>query len=317
MLREFLALHPEYRFVDDIDQRFCDQYVEWRIHRGDARGLRSRHRALNLTRVLKPTTARNDLIALQAAIRFCWQNRKLAQPVPVNKPAASSPRPRFLTREEATRLLAAALGWEFAKQPDSRWRAVKRHHNRINYHLARLILIGLFTGTRSDRMRRLMWMENLGGGWIDLDGAILDRKARNEPNTQKRAPSVPLPDMPTADNHVNKLRAHLPRWRRLSSRYVIEHNGKPIKNSVFTSFASASRLAGLKDVTPHTLRHTCVTWLLEQDMPPWRVGQYVGMSVQMVDRVYGHINDEMQRETANAFGGRRSYDIPTKYPKKA
>jgi integrase len=86
---------------------------------------------------------------------------------------------------------------------------------------------------------------------------------------------------------------------------------------VHTAFKTACELAGLSTdpddpnkVTPHTLRHTCVTWMLDAGISPWKVGRYVGMTAEMVERVYGHTNDEMQRETANAVRRNRSGSVP-------
>jgi hypothetical protein len=39
-----------------------------------------------------------------------------------------------------------------------------------------------------------MPVENLQGGWVDLENGVLHRKAPNEPETKKRAPGVPLGD---------------------------------------------------------------------------------------------------------------------------
>ena len=292
-LGEFLAA----KTVDDITPKLCGEYVEWRISQGDARGSNSnkqKPRGPDMTRLLKPSTARYDLAILKAAISFCYQERKLAQNVPVKLPERSEARPRFLTRGEAARLLAGALGWD---------QHGKRHHKNINRHLARFILTGLYTGTRSDRILRLQWVQNLQGGWVDLERGILHRRADNEPETKKRAPSVPLADAPDA----NKLWAHLRRWRKLTARYVIEHNGSNIGTGVFAAWETACKLAGLSTdpddpnkVTPHTLRHTCVTWMLAAGLSPWQLGQYVGMTAAMVERVYGHVNEAMQRGTANA-----------------
>ena len=49
-------------------------------------------------------------------------------------------------------------------------------------------------------------------------------------------------------------------------QYVIEYQGGAAK-SVKKSFAKACRIAGLSDVIPHTLRHTCGTWLALDGVP--------------------------------------------------
>jgi integrase len=295
--------------VSDVTPLLCQQYIAWRIQQGDARGANRRDGKV-IPRLLKPTTARNDLIVLDAAQRYCWCNHKLAQFVPIAKGEPSKARVRFLTTSEAARLLAAALGWD---------QHGLRHPRSINRHLARFILIGLYTGTRRDRILRLQWTENLHGGWVDLDRGILHRKSKAEPETKKRAPSVPLSD---------RMLVHLRRWRWLTARYVIEFNGAPI-HGVFTGFEAASRLAGLNydgqpeddRVTPHTLRHTCVSWALAEGKSPLQVGQYVGMTAAIVEKTYAHTNHDLQRETANAIGRRTipgsSHTRPTQLPKRA
>src|SRR6185369_300373 len=118
---------------------------------------------------------------------------------------------RFLTRPEAALLLAAALGWDLHG---------KRHHNRINHHLARFILVAIYTGTRHDRIVRLQFVESLHNGWIDIEQGFLHRKGKAEPETNKRAPSVPIGD---------RLMAHMRRWHRHKSRYVVEYGGLPVR----------------------------------------------------------------------------------------
>jgi integrase len=49
------------------------------------------------------------------------------------------------------------------------------------------------------------------------------------------------------------------------------------------------RLAGLDGkITPHTLRHTAATWLMQAGVDKWEAAGFLGMSVEMLDRVYGH-----------------------------
>jgi integrase len=124
---------------------------------------------------------------------------------------------------------------------------------------------------------------------------------------------VPLADGPDA----NKLWAHLHRWRRLTARYVVEHNGRNIERGIYTAWQAACQLARLSTdpddpnkVTLHTLRHTCVTWMLDAGLSPWQVGQYVGMTAEMVERVYGHADEAMQRQTANTPRRNGSGSVP-------
>ena len=52
--------------------------------------------------------------------------------------------------------------------------------------------------------------------------------------------------------------------------------------------------------TPHVLRHTRATLMLRAGVPPVEVAEYLGMSLQMLLKVYGHTAAEYQRAAAAA-----------------
>ena len=81
-------------------------------------------------------------------------------------------------------LLAGARGWD---------QSGVRHRTKINRHLARFILIALYTGTRHDAILRLQWMPNVEGGWIDLAAGVLYRRPTGAVDSIKRRPPVPIP----------------------------------------------------------------------------------------------------------------------------
>ena len=70
---------------------------------------------------------------------------------------------------------------------------------------------------------------------------------------------------------------------------LIERNGQRV-TSLKTAFRTAVVLAGLDpgEVTPHVLRHSCATWLMQSGIDKWEAAGFPGMSVEMLDRVYGH-----------------------------
>ena len=74
---------------------------------------------------------------------------------------------------------------------------------------------------------------------------------------------------------------------RSSCNHVIAYDGKPVAN-VKRSFATACRAAGLEGVTRHTLRHTCITWLVQRGVSLWEVGGFVGATAETIERTYGH-----------------------------
>jgi len=110
----------------------CNAYVRWRIQQVNARAKKN-------GKPIKEATARRELVVLGAALRWCWKEGKLDRLIPIRLPPQPGPRQRHLNRSEVAALLAGALGWD---------RHGVRHRTKINRHLARFILIALYTGTR-------------------------------------------------------------------------------------------------------------------------------------------------------------------------
>jgi len=55
------------------------------------------------------------------------------------------------------------------------------------------------------------------------------------------------------------------------------------------------------DCQAHTLRHTAATWLMPAGVDKSAVAGYLGMSVEMLDRVYGHHHPDHLRAAAQAI----------------
>jgi integrase len=75
-----------------------------------------------------------------------------------------------------------------------------------------------------------------------------------------------------------RLLAHLRRWaaKGIAKDYFVEWHGRPVK-SVKTAFKSAVRLAELPGkVSPHTLRHTAATWLMQAGVDKWEAAGFLG-----------------------------------------
>jgi integrase len=80
--------------------------------------------------------------------------------------------------------------------------------------------------------------------------------------------------------------------------------------SVRTAFSHAVELAGLDDdVTPHTLRHTCATWLMRAGVDKWEAAGFLGMTVEMLHRLYGHHHPNHLRTATEAIGYGRGTPI--------
>jgi integrase len=160
--------------------------------------------------------------------------------------------------------------------------------SRKSQHLARFILLGLYTGTRSGNLLRLKWDQ------IDLSAGVMARVASGEAqDAKKRAPAVRL-----GRRIISHLRRWLRRDRAMGVEYVCHYEGAPIKK-LRRSWAAAIERAGLgPDVTPHTLRHTRATWLMQAGIDPWEAAGHLGMTVETLERTYGHHHPSFQQRAA-------------------
>jgi len=247
--------------------------------------------------------ARRELEDLRAAIKYAYNSRLLTVPVPVDMPAKAEPRERWLTRREAARLLLGALGFKLARRQMShsgssndaeKWDIVGRPGER-NRHVARFILLGLYTGTRHDAILGLGWLPQIDGGHVDLEQGLIYRRGAGERVTKKRRPPVPIDE---------RLAAHLRRWSKMpaSGRYVVTYDGSRM-DRMQRGWRSARKLAGLDEsVTPHVLRHTFVSWQLQAGEPVWKVAGRAGMEPQMVEKTYGHHGIDYLRTKARERG---------------
>jgi integrase len=212
-----------------------------------------------------PAAARRDLEVLRAAIGHWHREYGPLPSIPaVILPPKSEPRERWLSRNEVARLLWAA---------------------RHTPHLARFILLGVHTGTRSGALLSLQW------SWIDLARGVMLRRAPGTAESKKRTPPVKL---------GRRILAHLRRWRVADSGvgYVCHYNGQRI-NKMRRSWRTAVRNAGLDtDVTPHVLRHTRATWLMQAGVDRWEVAGHLGMSIEMIEQAYGHHHPDFQKRAA-------------------
>jgi integrase len=274
--------------LDDVSGRRCRDYVAFRGKLGGAR---------------------RELEVLRSAINHHRKEGLHREIVMVDLPEKGEPRDRWLTRSEAARLLWAA--WR-SKETQTVHRGARKGvaietKRRPLRHLARFILIGLYTGTRAGAIAAAAPTRGEGRSYIDLENGVFYRLAEGKRATNKRQPPVRLPI---------RLLAHMRRWVEADARkaaadstpvptHIVEWNGKAI-SSVKTGFARAVKVAGLDGkVSPHTLRHTAATWLMQQDVPIWQAAAYVGMSPQMLERVYGHHSTEHLSEATNKIGYRK------------
>ena len=248
--------------------------------------------------------ARRDLEDLRAAIGHHAKEGLHRGVVRITLPDKGKARDRWLTRNEVARLIWTC--W--------RYREVQRLHRGTGKgepqqtgkhplrHLARFILLALYSGSRANAVMMASPYRAEGRSYVDLDRGIFYRLADGARETNKRQPPVPLPP---------RLLAHLRRWVRIGAvnQFFVEWNGLPVK-SVKSAFKTAIGHAGVAGlVSPHTLRHTAATWLMQAGVDKWEAAGFLGMSVEMLERVYGHHHPDHLRRAAHSLGYRPTHSL--------
>lgn len=260
---------------------------------------------------VKDNTIRKELSVLSSAINHWHREHGPLDAVPiVTLPEKGGGRERWLTRQEAAYLVAGALGFYRVLQSDIRTRKVtvtwRRNVWEINRHAARFILLALYTGTRHSAVLGIQWMANTQSGWVDLDAGVMRRLGDGKAETKKRQPKTRL---------GSRILRHMKRWKRIDdeARYeasrkagepvhafmhVVAYNGQPLKK-LRRSWDTACELAWLGvEVTPHVLRHTRATWMMQQGIDRWEAAGSLGMSIKTLEEVYGHHHPDWQKKAA-------------------
>lgn len=202
-----------------------------------------------------------ELGTLRAALSWGVRRRWIVFAPYIERPSAPTPRQRWLTQVEAERLL------DGARQP----------------HMKVFIGLALYTAARAGAILQLTWDRvDLAGGRIDL----------GESRGRKRRPRVPIAD---------ELRPILTDAKQAAtSPFVVEYGGAPVA-SIKTGFKAAVRRAKLSGVTPHVLRHTAASWMIQHGVPFGDVAAFLGNTEAMVERVYGHHSPDWLAHAAAAL----------------
>jgi integrase len=242
--------------------------------------------------------ARRELEDLRAAINLHRKEGLSAAVIPIALPAKAPARERWLSRGEAARLIWAA--WRY-RQPQHG----KETPRRSRQHIARFAIVALYTGSRSAAILDASFVRQPGRGYVDLENGLFYRLAEGESETSKRRPTIRVP---------TRLLAHMRRWHANGARHVIEHDGQAvasIKKSFAANVAAAEEErvandgvgvgASLLDVTPHSLRHTAVTWAMQNGVNSYDAGGFFGLSAGLIQRTYGHHGDDHLNRVGEAL----------------
>lgn len=254
-----LNQHFGNEFVRDIDIPMCREYLRRRTTgeiAAHGRGKKGRFKPAS------PATVRRELVVLNAAAKHAtrWKN------------------------PDGTRRLTLAdlpvVELPPASRANERWLTrdeLARLRSAATGRLSHFIDIAYYTASRRDAIETLTWFQ------VDLDGQRIRLAKQGERQTKKRRPIVAIDPM------------LMPLLRRLhetkKTEFVLETPG-----SLYRPFTKLCARLGIEDVTPHTLRHTRATHLLQDGVSLFAVANLLGDTVATVERVYGHHSVEYMQE---------------------
>ncbi len=234
-----------------------------------------------------PATVRRELTTLRAALNFAFEEGRLTRVPHVELPEKPDGRDRWLTPTEAAALLNAA----------------RTSYANVRLYLPLFILIGLYMGARPGAILALRWSQ------VDLEGGYINFAAIGTRRTNKRK----VKRQPIPSRLLTFLR--LARRRGTDLGYVIHDNGARIRDigggwdgdpdkRGHGSFGGACKRAGLVDVSPHTLRHTCGTWMAQRGVPLHQIAGWLGHTDARTTELYAHHHPDFM-EAARRAANRR------------
>ncbi len=205
----------------------------------------------------KPSTHRRELTALQAAFKHEKKKKRLKlEDIPeIISPPEGPPRDRWISKSELKTL------FQVAKMSSPGVDRLPR--------VFRFSAIAYYTASRRNALERLTWFQ------VDLNSALIHLARPGEKKTNKRRPIVPI--SPALLPIIRQA------YEERVSEYVLDHPG-----DIFSQFSWCVSRAGLKDVTPHTLRHTRAVHLAQDGVSLYDIGSLLGDNIATVERVYLH-----------------------------
>jgi integrase len=226
-------------------------------------------------------TIRREVGTLRTALNWAARNKVILAKIDIRMPVAEPPsKDRWLSHSEATAIIKAA-------EP----------------HIALYIRIALATAARRAAILELEWdrvdlpppgealgwtrSRDLEFEYETLELPVYLDMGRGRGN--KRRARVPLGD------NAPLYRALLAAKKKAKSAFVIEYRGRRVLN-IRTGLTRACERAGVEVISPHVLKHTAISWMVQAGVSYDDVSALVGTSADILRKVYGHLSPDHLRK---------------------
>ncbi len=185
------------------------------------------------------SSIRSELSLLQSSLKYALAEGWISKVPHFELPPPNSPKDRWLTVEEVDKLIDACR----------------------SYHVRLFCIVALNAAARRGAIQDLTWEQ------VDMENRRIDFNPNGRMQTKKRRVVVPINETLFTALEEAKERA--------TSEYVIEYAGMKLEK-INDAFRRAAKRAGLNDVTPNTLRHTCATWMAQAGVDLWQIAGMLG-----------------------------------------
>lgn len=259
---------------NEVTPAKCQEYERWRqdeFHKKELikkQKYEKKYKKLDKEYEIKrlsASTVRKDLAILKAALNHDKEALRIDYVPTLWLPQDAQPRKRWLRRREVAALLHAA-----------------RKETR---HLPWFILLSVYSAQRTQAILRLTWDR------VDFDSGLIDWQYGNATNKQR-------PEQKMSAG-IRRALMYLQKYSTPDG-YVLHLDGERI-NSIKKSFRTAIKDASLKHATPHTLKHTAITWMMQSGVSAWEVAGFTGTSLATIEKVYGHHAPEHMEGARTSF----------------
>jgi integrase len=206
------------------------------------------------------------------------------------RPEYDDERCRWASYEEADRLLLGAVA------PSGRGVSRKiQEWERV--YLRTLSLFFMLTGARVSEALKLRWEDvDLQQRWLVFHST----KRKKKPRTRR---AMRRPDDRGGEDRGVPIHpqlqialANLPVDHATGRVFLTRHGRGYTINSygsgqIKKAWAGACQRAGIEDLTPHDMRHTCATWLLQAGVDQRIANRIIGHAAHGMGARYAHIPD--------------------------